>query len=75
MHCRRNVIKSQNPKINKLRIIEWIKVDMKWLMSIFLGLRIDEEDEMDKRLSNHNYGHRKYFSLELALLEKSLISD
>ena len=47
-----------------------IEVDLQLLMRIFLGIRIEENHENDKILSNHNYGSRKAYSIELELLEK-----
>ena len=44
-------------------------------MEIFLGIRIEENDENFKIISKHNYGSRKGYSIELELLEKRLILD
>ena len=45
------------------------------MMRVFLRNRVEGRCENDKRLSNDNYGSRKGYSIESALLEKRLIFD
>ena len=61
--------------LGKLQIIELLEVDFQMLVQIFTGLRNDDNIENDKRLSQHNYRSRKYFSIEATLLEKILLYD
>ena len=56
-------------------MIQIIEADLQLLMRIFLGLRIERKLEKDKRLSKHNHGSRKGYSVESALLEKRLMFD
>ena len=44
-------------------------------MRMFLRLRIDENYEYDRRMSNHNHGSRKGYSIESDFLENRLIFD
>ena len=55
--------KGKGNKINKLRVIQIIEADLQLLMRIFLGLRIAENYENERRIFNNNYGSRKGFSM------------
>ena len=46
--------KVKGSKTNKLRVIQIIEADLQLLMRIFLGLRMSEHYENDKRTSKHN---------------------
>ena len=61
--------------MNKLRVMQMIEDDLKFPMRIFLGLRIENNYETDRRTSKHNHGSRKGFSIDSSLLEKKLIFD
>ena len=50
--------KGRGNEINKRRIIQTIEADLQLLMSTYLGIRIEENYENDKRMSKHNYGSR-----------------
>ena len=52
-----------------------IKADLQILMRIFVGGRNDKNIEADERLSKYNYGWRKYYLINTAILEKRLIYD
>jgi len=61
--------------LGKLRIIALIKVDLQYIIRIYLE---DDEEEMiklDERFSKSNYGSRKNYSIETAILEKRLTFD
>ena len=62
--------KGKGDKMNKFRVMQIIEADLQLLMRIFLRLRIEENYEDDKRMSKHNYGSRKFYSIESLLLEK-----
>ena len=53
--------KRKGQQINELRMIELIEADLRSLMRIFLGLRIDEGYEKHEILSKHDYRFRKAF--------------
>ena len=61
--------------LGKLRIITLIEANLQFIMRIFLGDDIEEMIEDDNRFSKANYGSRKNYSIESALLEKRLIFD
>jgi len=67
--------KGKGPKLGKLRTITLIEADLQLLMRIFLDATKQELIENDSRFSTANYGSRKNFSIETALLEKRLILD
>ena len=56
-------------------MLEMIEANLQLVMRIFLGSRINERIENDARISKRNYGSRSGYSIENALLEKSLIVD
>ena len=55
--------------------MQLIEADLQLLIWIFVGNRNSENVEKDKILSQYNYGLRKNYLIELALLEKRLICD
>ena len=61
--------------LGKLRIITLIEADLQFVMRIFLGDEIEEMIENDDRFSTANYGSRKNYSIESALLEKRMTFD
>jgi hypothetical protein len=62
--------KGKGPRLKKLRILEMIEADLQLVMRVFLGIRMNDRIEMDSRVSKYNYGSRKGYSIENALLEK-----
>ena len=67
--------KGKGSRINKLRVIQIVEADLQLLMRIFLGIWLESKLEEDERLSKPNYGSRKGFSIDSALLEKRLLFD
>ena len=67
--------KDKGPIIGKLRMIQLIEADLQLLMRIFLGSRIEGFIEKDNRISKFNFGLRKFFSIEEAILEKRMIYE
>jgi len=61
--------------LGKLRTITLIEADLQYIMRIFLNDEKEERIETDRRVSKSNYGSRKNYSIETALLEKRLIMD
>ena len=61
--------------LGKLRIITLIEADWQYVMRMFLDDGDEEIIEDDSRFSKSNYGSRKNYSIETALLEKRLILD
>jgi len=47
-----------------------IEAYLQLLMRIFLGIIIEDNFENDRRILKHNYGSRKGFSIDSAILEK-----
>jgi len=67
--------KGKGPRLGKLRTITLIEGDLQLLMRIFLNATDQETIENDRRFSTANYGSRKNYSIESAILEKRLILD
>ena len=67
--------KRKGPQLKMLRILETIEAVLQLVMRACLGIRMNERVELDNRLSKHNYGSRKAYSIEKALLEKRLTID
>ena len=67
--------KGKGPIIGKLRTIQLVEADLQILIRIFIGERNNENIEIDSRLSKFNYGSRRYYSIETAILEKRLMYD
>ena len=67
--------KGKGPLLGKLRIIELIEGDMQIITRMYVGLRNDKNIENDSRLSKFNFGSRKWYSIESAILEKRLMYD
>ena len=67
--------KGKGMVIGKLRIITLIEGDLQFLMRVYLGGDDEEMIENNNRLSKANYGLRKNYSIESAILEKRLIMD
>jgi len=65
--------KGKGPIIGKLRTIQLIEADLQLLMHIFIRGRNDDNIENDQRLSKFNYGSRRNYSIETAILEKRLM--
>jgi len=67
--------KGKGMLLGKLRIITLIEADLQYVMRIYLGDDEEEIIENDCRFSKANYGSRRNYSIETALLEKRLIFD
>ena len=67
--------KGKGMLLGKLRIITLIEADLQYLMRIYLGDEDEEIIENDSCFSKANYGSRRNYSIETALLEKRLIFD
>ena len=67
--------KGKGPVIGTLRVIQLIEVDFQLILRIFFGMRSDKRVENDERFSKYNYGSRKGYSIETAILEKKLTHD
>ena len=67
--------KGKGPTLGKLRTITLIEGDLQILMRIFLKAKDEELIEKDRRFAKANYGSRKNYSIETAILEKRLIMD
>ena len=61
--------------IGKLRTIMLIEADLQNIMRIYLEDLDEEIIESDDRFSKSNYGSRKNYSIETAILEKRLTFD
>ena len=61
--------------IGKLRTITLIEADLQYIMRLYMNDEKEEVIETDKRISKSNYGSRKNYSIESAILEKRLIID
>ena len=60
---------------NKLRKTQIVEVCLRLLMRILLGIRIEEDCENEKRISNHDCGSENGHSVGSELLEKRLTLD
>ena len=67
--------KGKGMVIGKLRIITLIKADLQYIIRIYLYGNDQEIVENDKRFSKANYGSRKNYAIESAILEKRLVVD
>ena len=67
--------KGKGPRLDKLRIIQLIEGDLQLLMRICVSNRTTEYAEQSNRLSTANYGNRKGYDINTAILEKRLIHD
>ena len=67
--------KGKGPFLGKLRTIQLIEADLQLMMRIFIGACNDENVAKDKRLSKYNYGSRRNYSIDTAILEKRLMYD
>ena len=67
--------KGKGPLLGKLRIIELIEGDMQIITRMYVGLKNDKNIENDSRLSKFNFGSRKWYSIESAILEKRLMYE
>ena len=61
--------------IGKLRTITLIEADLQLIMRIYFDDQDEEIIESDERFSTSNYGSRKNYSIESAILEKRLSFD
>ena len=61
--------------IGKLRIVTLIEADLQCAIRLFLGGEDKELIEDDHRFSKANYGSRKNYSIDSAILEKRLVID
>jgi len=67
--------KGKGPILGKLRIIQLYEADFQNLMRIYIGDRNEKNIEKDSRLSQFNYGSKKSYSIDEAILEKRLMYD
>ena len=67
--------KRKGPILGKLRFITLIEGDLQINMRIHLSTDREELIENDNRFSKVNYGSRKNYSIETAILQKRLIFD
>ena len=67
--------KGKGMVIGKLRTITLIEADIQYIMRILLNDGEKERIEEDERFSKSNYGSRKNYAIESALLEKRIIFD
>jgi len=67
--------KGKGPVLGKLRFITLIEGDLQLNMRIHLASNKEELIEKDNRFSKANYGSRKNYSIETAILQKRLIFD
>ena len=56
--------------IGKLRTITLIEANLQYIMRMYLEDEKEEMIELDKRFAKSNYGSRKIYSIEIAILEK-----
>jgi len=61
--------------IGKLRTIQLIEANLQLLIQISIGMRNSENIEKNNNLSKYNFGSRRNYSIDTALLEKRLIYD
>ena len=67
--------KGKGPVLGKLRSITLIEGDLQLNMRIHFQAEQEELIENDSRFSSANYGSRKNYSIETALLQKRLVLD
>jgi hypothetical protein len=61
--------------ISKLQTIQLIEADLQLIIRIFIKNRVNGLIELDINISNFNFGSRRNYFIEDALLEKWLIYD
>ena len=69
------LVKGKGMILGKLRTIMLIKEDLQYYLRIYLEDLKKEIIESNKRFSKLNYGSRKNYSIETAILEKRLTFD
>ena len=67
--------KGKGSRLHKLRIIQLIEGDLQLLIRILVTQRTAVNAEKSSRLSTANYGNRKNFNIQTAILEKTLIHN
>ena len=67
--------KGKGPVLGKLQITQLIEADLQLLMRICIDARKNNQHENMDALSKYNFGSRKGYSIESALLEKRLTCD
>ena len=67
--------KGKGMVLGKLRTITLIEVNLQHVMRMCLNDDEEELIEEDERMSKSNYGSRKNYSIENAILEKRLVMD
>ena len=60
---------------NEFSTMQTIEADLKSLMRTFLGEIIEENCKNDKRITKHDCGYIKVYSMELISLEKRIMLD
>ena len=61
--------------LGKLRTIQLVEADLYLIIRVFLGLRNTNKIESSKRISKFNFGSRKNYLIDEAILKKRLIYD
>ena len=61
--------------LEKLRTIQLYEVDLQNLIRIYIGDCNEKNIEKDSRLLQFNYGLKKSYSIDKAILEKRLMYD
>ena len=67
--------KEKEPILGKLRTIQLIEADLQLIIRIFIRERNDENVAIDKRISKYNRGSRRYYSIDILILEKRLMHN
>ena len=62
--------KGKGPLLGKLRNLQLIEGGLQIMMRMFLSAEETETIENDDRFSKGNYGSRRKYSIETAILEK-----
>lgn len=63
--------KGKGPRIDKLRIIQLIEGDLQLVFRILVSNRTSVNAEKSNRLSAFQFGNRKGFDIQTAILEKN----
>ena len=67
--------KGKGPVLGKLWTMQLVEVDLQLVMQIFMKYRKSSKLEIDNRILKFNFGSRKGYSIDNALLEKRLLYD
>lgn len=67
--------KGKGPVLGKLRIIQLIEDDLQLAIRVLLTHRSSVNAEIFPRLSKQNFGNRKGYDINTAILQKKVIKD